>query len=138
MTQKITNGSYEIGFGKPPVRSRFKKGQSGNRKGRPKGALNLATVLDRIMRETVVTREYGRRRPKTKLEAMISQLTNKAVSGDAHATRLLCQLLRSAEEPSVAGEPTTGFSEEDRKVIANMLKRFQASSMEGNDETDPE
>jgi Family of unknown function (DUF5681) len=30
-------GDYEVGYGKPPARSRFSKGQSGNPKGRPKG-----------------------------------------------------------------------------------------------------
>jgi len=32
--------SYDVGFGKPPVRSRFEPGQSGNPRGRPKGSRN--------------------------------------------------------------------------------------------------
>jgi hypothetical protein len=36
---------YEVGYGKPPKRSRFRKGVSGNRKGRPKGKRNFVTVL---------------------------------------------------------------------------------------------
>ena len=37
----------EVGFKKPPVHSRFRKGCSGNSKGRPKGTKNLRTDLDR-------------------------------------------------------------------------------------------
>ena len=38
--------SYEVGYGKPPKETRFRKGQSGNPKGRPKGAKNKAPALN--------------------------------------------------------------------------------------------
>ena len=34
-----------VGYGNPPKESRFKKGQSGNQRGRPKGSKNLKTDL---------------------------------------------------------------------------------------------
>ena len=40
---------YEIGYGKPPKKHQFKPGQSGNRKGRPKGTKNTATLLREIL-----------------------------------------------------------------------------------------
>jgi hypothetical protein len=132
------NGTYDVGYGKPPKHAQFKKGESGNLNGRPKGTLNLATVLERTLREEVVINENGRRKVITKLEAAITQLVNKAASGDGHAMRYLCHLVMSAEERSVAIAPTTEFSEADQKVMANILKRFQSSHMEGNNEADPE
>jgi phage terminase large subunit-like protein len=42
---KLNNDDYEVGYGKPPASSRFRKGQSGNRSGRPKGTKNLKTDL---------------------------------------------------------------------------------------------
>jgi hypothetical protein len=127
----------DVGYGKPPKHTQFKKGQSGNLKGRPKGTLNLATVLQRALREQVVVNENGRRKVITKLEAAITQLVNKAASGDAHAMRYLCHLVISAEERSVVVEPIAQFSDSDRKVMDNILKRFQKSFKDGNDETDP-
>ena len=130
--------TYLVGFGRPPRRTQFKKGKSGNPRGRPKGALNLATVLARTLREKVVINENGKRKTVTKLEVAISQLVAKATSGDGHAIRYLCQLVTSAEERSVVVEPTTQLSETDQKVMTNILKRFQQSLKEKNNETDPE
>jgi Family of unknown function (DUF5681) len=128
----------DVGYGKPPKHTQYKKGQSGNLNGRPKGTLNLATVLERTLREEVVINENGRRKVITKLEAAITQLVNKAASGDGHAMRYLCHLVLSAEERSVAVEPTTEFSETDQKVMANILKRLHQSSSGGNNEADTE
>jgi hypothetical protein len=128
------NGANEVGYGKPPKNSRFKQGRSGNPKGRPKGSLNLATVLQRTLRETIVISENGRRKVMTKLEAAVAELVKKATSGDGHAIRYLCQLVTSAEERSVVDEPTTQLSETDQKVMGNILKRFQRSFKESKDE----
>jgi Family of unknown function (DUF5681) len=50
-----TKRDYEVGRGKPPVHSRFKKGQSGNPRGRP--AKNLAVLLAAALNETVTVTE---------------------------------------------------------------------------------
>jgi hypothetical protein len=76
---------YAVGYGKPPSHSRFQPGASGNPNGRPKGSLNLATVLQNALREKVTINENGKRRKITKLEAAMKQLSNKAATGDMRA-----------------------------------------------------
>ena len=50
---------YEVGYGKPPRRTRFTKGQSGNPRGRVRGGKNLKTLLDETLNEPVIVAENG-------------------------------------------------------------------------------
>ncbi len=42
-TDPASDGSDPVGYCKPPKRTRFQPGQSGNPRGRPKGTKNLKT-----------------------------------------------------------------------------------------------
>ena len=87
--------AYAVGFGKPPERTRFRKGRSGNPAGRPKGALDLGTLLEKALAEKVAVKDAsGRRREISKLEAALTQLVNKAAGADLRAIRLLVDLDR--------------------------------------------
>ena len=109
----------------PPEGTRFRKGQSGNPAGRPKGSRSAARVLEEALEQTVTVRVRGRRRTMTKLEAMIRTLIDGAVAGDARMVRMLLDRLGAAEERA-GEEPETeeAFSAADREVIAAMLKRM--------------
>ncbi len=117
------------GYANPPAHARFKKGQSGNPKGRPKGTLNMATVLERTLREKVVINENGKRKTVTKLEAAVKQLSNKAASGELKALQLLAALVRSAEERGIRQTaPNSGLDEADEKVFRGILNRLEATN----------
>jgi predicted flavoprotein YhiN len=138
MTDK--SDSNEVGYGKPPHNTQFKKGQSGNSKGRPKGQPNLATVLEKALREKVVVNENGQRKIVTKLDAAMKQAVNKAAAGDLRALQLLTALIRSAEErPAEATIGSVAMTEVDQKVMQRFLLRFGAN-IQGveNAECDPE
>lgn len=122
------SGSTKVGYGRPPERTRFKPGHSGNPRGRPKGILNMASVLRRTLRERVVIKENGRRRTVTKLQAAVTQVTNKAASGDLKAMQLLANLVRSAEDAAATSEPTNrDLGDADQKVFLGILKRLETT-----------
>ena len=85
---------YEVGYGKPPVHTRFQKGQSGNPKGRPRGRKNLSSLLNEVLNGWVIVVENGRRKRITKREAIITQLVNKSAAADLKATQIVLALLR--------------------------------------------
>jgi hypothetical protein len=116
---------YEVGFGKPPVHTRFQPGQSGNPAGRPKGARNLASVLEQELNAPVSINENGQRKTVTKLEAAIKQLVKMSLSGDMRALQQLLALYRMSQstEGEEAPEPLTRDS--DAKVLQGILKRMQ-------------
>jgi hypothetical protein len=87
--------------GGPPKHSQFKKGQSGNPQGRPRGSRNLATDLSAELGETVTVREHGHSRRISKQRALIKSLTQKAMKGDVRAiAALLALYARVITEPS--------------------------------------
>lgn len=125
-TTSSLNAKCEVGYGKPPARSQFKKGKSGNPRGRPKGKPNISTVLKKILDETVVINENGQRRLVTKLEATFEQLINQAVRGNVPASRELIKLVLILEE-SAARAPVTAtvMDETNQRVLLSILTRFQ-------------
>ncbi len=116
------NVDERVGYGRPPLASRFRPGQSGNPRGRPKGARNLNAVLASALGERVAVTENGRRRRITKLEAAIKQIVNRAAAGEARATALLIQRAQ-ANEAKASQPDTERVGEADAIVMAELQRR---------------
>ena len=53
---------YEVGYKKPPQHTRFKQGQSGNPRAKPKRSHDFASLLTEILDERVTMTENGQPR----------------------------------------------------------------------------
>lgn len=96
--------TYKIGFRKPPKHTQFKKGQSGNPKGRPKGRKNFKTILEKELNSKVTITQNGKKYQMTKLEALIKRVVMQAMSGDPKFVSSLRELMKF----------TGAFHEEDQ------------------------
>ena len=118
---------YEVGYGKPPRHSRFKKGESSaNPRGRPRK--NLAASLVEGLNKKVVVTENGRRRRITLREAITRQLINQSASADLRATKMLLDMIKDAEKQAAAApppEPSTRFTKADEEVIETLIERLR-------------
>jgi hypothetical protein len=78
---------YSIGYGRPPINSRFKAGQSGNPKGRPKGSRNVMTELRKVYTETIVIGVGGKKRRLTRIQALLLSQWDRGIKGNERAAQ---------------------------------------------------
>ena len=124
-----------VGYGRPPVSTQFKKGQSGNAKGRTKGSDALSLLIRKSAKERVTVQENGTRKSLSKGEAAVKQLFNKAMSGDERAIKLVLDLINSHENAAEPPAPKYTMSEADREVLTQMIRRAQ-SRAEGDSDAE--
>ena len=84
---------YRVGYRKPPLKSRFKPGKSGNPKGRPIGSRNLIGELKHELSRQVTVRENGQTKRISKRRAILMSLANKALGGDVKATSVIVAMV---------------------------------------------
>lgn len=115
--KKNPEGDYEIGFAKPPKHTRFKLGQSGNPRGRPKKNKDLNRLIQVELDATISVQEAGREKRITKREAIIKQLINRAIKGDPKATQFVLGHLEKNREV----ERFTPTDTDDAALLAAFL-----------------
>lgn len=89
-----------VGYRRPPVASRFRKGQSGNPRGRPRNRRH-EVPYDHVLGQMVTVLEDGRERRITAAEAFILQLTKNGLSGDSASARASLAAIENARAARV-------------------------------------
>lgn len=113
----------KVGYGKPPRAHQFKPGQSGNPRGRPKGARSESTILHDLLHRKIEIRDGGRLRKITVLEAILLRFTEDSLKGNTKSAALLL----SRYGAMVSGEtPISDTSEEDREILEAFAQRLEA------------
>ena len=86
--------TYQIGYKRPPKEGQFRKGKSGNPKGRPKGSSNFMTLLDKELSQPVVVNENGKTKTISRMQAMVKRLVSQALQGEQRSFLTLIEVLR--------------------------------------------
>ena len=124
----MADHDYDVGYGRPPKATQFKKGESGNPKGRPKGARGLEKVVLDELKTKITVNENGRSKKLKKVEAIAKQMVNKALTGDHKAiTQVLNVSQRHEDREASKGVPIIDtLPQEDRQVMESLMARIKA------------
>ena len=120
-----TQPDYVVGYGKPPLHTRFQKGRSGNPKGRPRGKKNMSTLLSAALDAAIIVVENGRRKKISKREAIITQLVNKSASADLKATQIVLAMLQDVEARADDSSDSAAFTQADQEIIQRIQARMR-------------
>ena len=91
----------EVGYKKPPVGKRFKKGTSGNPNGRPKSGFALNEYITELANIPV-----GRSK-KTMLESVVHTVYQEALDGNMTAVNFLADRILGKPNQSIGIKDTT-------------------------------
>jgi hypothetical protein len=129
---------YQVGYCRPPLHSRFKPGQSGNPKGRPKQSRNLRTIVRQVLSEDMQIREGGRSRRMSAMEALVRTIRARGFKGDPKAIASLIALARLSgltESDETTAELLHG--PEYDAIIDDFLARHGVEKNASDDEVNP-
>ncbi len=132
--------NYTVGYRKPPPHTQFKPGQSGNPRGRPKGAKSLMSMALAMLNERVTVKTQNGTRTMSKIEALLQKQMEKASKGDDKATKLLLEYYsqalsdeQSRETGAMNGEKT---SASDKAVLDLLREQFSEENILGGSNDD--
>ena len=118
-----SSDAYEIGYGKPPVETRFRPGQSGNPRGRPRKQLSVFDVIDKLLREKVPVKIGGDVKMMTRQNIALRAVSNRAMNGDLKAFQFLLDTRDRYEGRDDSIIAAGVLSDSDLALVQNYLAR---------------
>ena len=121
------HGNQPAGYANPPAQHRFKKGKSGNPRGRPRKQDDLWSHMNRVLGRKVKLQGSDEQIPIR--EALIRRLRDLALAGDRRALELQRRILAEAS----AADVDRFDPEEEKRKVVEALRRIAAAMKKDGD-----
>ena len=120
------------GYKNPPKEHQFRKGKSGNPKGRPRKkkqsssdpGLDLIASVHRELGETIRVQENGQHKEITKLEAFSAQLVAQSVNGKPSQQKMLLGLLTQGKHETTVQETLEQLQSYDEDRLNELYEQL--------------
>jgi hypothetical protein len=119
--------AYAIGYGRPPQATKFRPGQSGNPRGRPRAAKGLKTIVRETLTAKVPVRTAAGEKKMSRMEAVLHKTVELGMKGNGSALAQLIALYRASVPDPVVGANAAPSAEELTATDIAMLEELKAS-----------
>jgi len=93
-----------VGYKRPPSKTQFKPGQSGNPRGRPKRKVDMSSALNQALNDKVVVTGLGK--TLTGMEAYVQSIVDRVLQGESKAIPELVRLFTKTKLFKPVPDPT--------------------------------
>jgi hypothetical protein len=124
-TQARRSKRTDVGYGRPPREHQFKPGQSGNKRGRPKGSKNEATIIGDLLDQRIAIRQNGNVKKVTLLEAIFLKAAEEAIKGNLKSAAFLLNRKLVSDSSSDHSETGTVLDIDDQKILENYAQELE-------------
>ena len=112
----------EKGYGKPPKKHQFKKGVSGNPRGRPKGKKSFAALFKKLENEKITIQINGKTEKLTIEQAILKRVMIDSVVGKSSSARLYVEMKQTIlAMPDIAGMSASERNKQDQAILESFL-----------------
>jgi hypothetical protein len=125
---------YRVGYGRPPVETRFKPGMSGNPKGRGKRKTSFSQVTEQVLNEKIELRIGDRVLRMSNRQALVRSAIRQALAGKPRLLTVMPAIMRYESE-CLQGESDAELNlpAKDEAILADFLARHRATDNSGGE-----
>ena len=135
--EQHAGASYKVGYGRPPEKTRFRPGRSGNPRGRPKKPTSIQEKFERELARKVAIREDGRVRKIPKIDLWVRRVIADAIKGSHQASRILIEMRSTSDDEiaqSIAEQTIEELTAEDLEILDRYLARVDLDARNTKDD----